>query len=105
MLHILQWLRTYVSKVCSKCFYQFQITLQVVYLYVANVCFKFFVCFRLMLQLFYLNVVKVDLNVDVKEAQALVVQLLWLPWCGEDGDRRHGSGGDGMSWWIGRDGE
>jgi hypothetical protein len=34
-----------------------------------------------------------------------VVQLLGLLWCGEDGDRGHGSGGDGMPRWIGWDRE
>jgi hypothetical protein len=41
MLHMLQWLYTYVSSVYSKCF----------------------ICFRYMLQVFHLNVAKVDLDV------------------------------------------
>jgi hypothetical protein len=40
MLHMLQWLHTYVSSVGSKCF----------------------ICFRRILQVFYLVVVKVDLD-------------------------------------------
>jgi hypothetical protein len=37
--------------------------------YVANVCSKCSICSRRMLKLFNLDVVKVDLNVDVEEAQ------------------------------------
>jgi hypothetical protein len=48
------------------------------------------------LQLYHLSVIKVDLDVGVEEAKPSVVQLLRLPWCHEDGGRRHDSGRDGM---------
>jgi hypothetical protein len=91
MLHMLQWLYTYVASVCSKCFICFQTyaanvlsgccicftqMLQVFYLDVAcltmtfkcfqvfckcYVCCKCFSCFERMLQVFHLDVTKIDL--------------------------------------------
>jgi hypothetical protein len=64
---MLQWLYTYVSKVRSKYFISFRHMLQAFYLNVADACFESFICFTRMLQFF----AKVDLDVDVEEAQAL----------------------------------
>jgi hypothetical protein len=58
MLHMLQWLYTYVASVFSKCCSCFIwmlhmfVDLQWLYTYVASVCFKCFTCFRRMLQVF-----------------------------------------------------
>jgi cystathionine beta-lyase/cystathionine gamma-synthase len=88
MLHLLQWLHTYVACVRSKYFICFRCMLQVFHLcvakvvldvhllqwmqtYVASVYSKCFICFRRMLQVFHLSVTKVDLHVDVEEAQAI----------------------------------
>jgi hypothetical protein len=60
VLHMLQWLYTYVASVCIKCFSCFKCMLQVFYLdvayvvlglytYVASVCFKCFMGFKRML--------------------------------------------------------
>jgi hypothetical protein len=65
---MLQWLCTYVARVCSKCFIRFRRMIQVFYLdvvYVANVCSKCFICFRRILQLVHLSVAKVDLDIEL----------------------------------------
>jgi hypothetical protein len=84
----------FVSDICCKCVY-----LDVAYVandYAASVCFECLVCLRCILQLYHLSVIKVDLDIGVVEVKPSVVQLLWLPWCHEDGGRRHDSGRDGM---------
>jgi hypothetical protein len=70
VLHMLQWLYTYVASVCFKCFSYFKRMLQLFYLdigYVAvaiHVCckcmFECFTCFRPMLQVFHLDVAYVQ---------------------------------------------
>jgi hypothetical protein len=66
MLHMLQWLYTYISSVCSKCFICFRRMLCRFYksgsgccIYLQSVCFKCFRCFIRMLQVFYLDIVYV----------------------------------------------
>jgi hypothetical protein len=70
VLHILQWLYTYVASVCFKCFNYFKTNVVNVlfgycicccgYIYVASVCSKSFTCFRPMLQVFNLDVAYVS---------------------------------------------
>jgi hypothetical protein len=64
MLHILQWLYTYVSSVCSDCF----------------------ICFRRTLQVFHLDVAKVDLVLHMLHGTH-------LPSCMRVGSEGMGSGG------------
>jgi hypothetical protein len=80
MLHMLQWLYTYVSSVCSKyfisfsicmfasvssgcciCFHAYEVFLGVFFASVSYACFECFSCFVRMLQVFHLEVSEVDL--------------------------------------------
>jgi hypothetical protein len=76
MMHILQWLCTYVPSLCSKCFICIRRMLQVfssgcyksrsglcIYMYVARVCFK---CFIRLLQVFHLDVTYVCNDFQVR---------------------------------------
>ena len=72
MLHMLQWLYTYVARVCSKYFICFRHVLQVFYLDIARVAMAILQMYVLnvssssrMLQLFHLSVVKVDLDIEL----------------------------------------
>ena len=75
MLHMLQWLYTYVSSVGFKCFICFRRMLQCficmfhtfqwLYTHVASVCFKCFICFKRMLQVFYLDVAYVVVAIHI----------------------------------------
>jgi hypothetical protein len=52
MLHMSQWLYTYVANVCSKCFTCFRRMLQVFYLDVAYAAVVIYICCKHMFQLF-----------------------------------------------------
>jgi hypothetical protein len=54
MLHLLQWLYTYVSNVCSKCFTSFRRMLQIFYLDVAYIAVVIHICCKRMFQVFHL---------------------------------------------------
>jgi hypothetical protein len=54
VLHILQWLYTYVASVCSKCFICFKRMLEVFYLDIAYVAMAIYVCCKCMFQMFHL---------------------------------------------------
>jgi hypothetical protein len=75
VLHMLQWLYTYVASVCFKCFSYSKCMLQVfyidvvyvalLYIYVASVCYKCFSYFKCMLQVLYLDVAYVTMVIHI----------------------------------------
>jgi hypothetical protein len=75
VLHMFQWLYTYVASVCFKCFSCFKRMLQVFYLDIAygalaiylccKCMFKCFSCFKRMLQVFYLDVAYVAMLIHI----------------------------------------
>jgi hypothetical protein len=58
MLHMLQWLYTYVASIYSKCFTYFRHMLQVFYMLqvlpISDICCKCFICCKYIFQMFYL---------------------------------------------------
>jgi hypothetical protein len=81
MLHMLQWLYTYVASVYSKCFIHFGCMLQVFCLDVAYVVVTIYICCKHMFQMFHLLQMYVTESASILQMFHKHVQAQTVPTC------------------------